>query len=275
MVASDSFKRVHKDQSYEDIRKMLDIFRQNRAEIIRFIQESADKLDDVHKSVKISKIVTGSTGIVGTLTCATGLALAIPTGGLSMFLGVGGGVLAAASSTAHLGSDIFERLFTKSYLDKLDKLCQADEANILKLSDHLKNANEIMQENFMDENTLRETVSSAVGELFSLGNLTCSVIRVSQAATLTVNSVKFIGVTSAVLGKDRDFIVIIRTDVHFLGIATLPVQIIDLAANGHALHKNQASDTSVRLRQLATELIAQAGNIEKYIENLQLFSFSG
>jgi len=226
--------------------------------------------------VKISKVVTGSTGIVGTLICVTGLVLAIPTAGLSMFLSIGGGVLAAASSTAHLGSDIVESLFKKSYLDKLDKLCQADEASVAKLSDHLKNANERIQKNFMDENTLRETASSAFGELLSLSNLTCSIIRVSQAATLTVNSVKFIGVTSAVLGKDRDFLVIIRTDVHFFsGIATLPVQIIDLAANGHALHKNQASDTSVRLRQLATELSAQAGNIEKYIESVQLVSFSG
>jgi hypothetical protein len=52
----------------------------------------------------------------------------------------------------------------------------------------------------------------------------------------------------------------------------LPVQIIDLAANGHALGKNEGSETSVKLRQLAEMLNAQAGNIRKYIEEQQSMS---
>jgi hypothetical protein len=50
----------------------------------------------------------------------------------------------------------------------------------------------------------------------------------------------------------------------------LPIQIIDLAANGHALSEKQASETSVKLRKLAADLKLQATNIETHIGDLQL-----
>jgi hypothetical protein len=189
------------EQQKENIRKIFDDFLQNRAEMIRLIDEIAKELDEVHKNVKITKVVTGSTGIAGTILCLTGLVLAIPTAGLSMFLTIGGGALAAASGTAHLGSDIAEHVITKSRLNKFDELCQADEANVLKLHDFLEEENEKLQ-NSIGEHTLRETATSIVGEIASFSNLTCSIIRVSQAATLTINTIKMIGVASTVLSKD-------------------------------------------------------------------------
>ncbi|CAF1461351.1 unnamed protein product [Rotaria sp. Silwood1] len=253
MVLRGSCDCYNEDQHYEQILTMLDDFFQNRAEMIRLIEESANELDEVHKNVKITKVVTGSTGIAGTVLCLTGFALAIPTAGLSILLTIGGSALAAASGTAYLGSDIAEHILTKSHLKKLDELCQADEANVLKLNDYLKKENEKLQKNSTNEYTLRETASSILGEITSLSNLTCSIVRISQAATLTVNSVKFIGAASAILGT-----------------VTLPVQIIDLAANGHALHKKKTSDTSEKLRQLAQKLSTQAANIKKYVDDQQM-----
>lgn len=191
-----SSEREHEDQSHEDIKIMLRNFLENRAKMIRIIAKTADILDEVHKNLKITKAITSSSGIIGTVPCEGGLVLAIPTAGVSVFISTGGGVLAVASGTAHLGSDIAECCLTKSHMNKLNKLCHADEANILKLKNYLKRENEIIQNNFINENTLRESSSNVAEELSSLGNLTCSIIRVSQAATLTVNSIRFIG------GKD-------------------------------------------------------------------------
>jgi hypothetical protein len=201
MTTEDSSKDEHGEQATQNIRQQLDGFLQNRVELVRLMQEYANELDEVHKNVKITKVVTGSTGIVGTILCVTGLVLAIPTAGVSMLLTVGGGALAAASGTAHLGSDITERLITKSRIDKLNELCQADEANILTLDGFLKREAEQLK-NAIGESTVRETTSSVLGEISSFSNLTCSIVRISQAATLTVNTIKFIGIASVVLSKD-------------------------------------------------------------------------
>jgi len=181
--------------------EMLDAFLRNRDEMIGLIHEIAKELDEVHKNVKITKVVTGSTGIAGTILCITGFALAIPTAGLSMFLTIGGGALAATSGTVHLGSDITERLITKSRLEKFNELCQADEANVLKLNDFLQKENEKLQ-NEIGEHTLRQITSSICGEVSSFTNLTCSIVRITQAATLTIDTIKIIGVASAALSKD-------------------------------------------------------------------------
>jgi hypothetical protein len=197
MASTDTFKLKHEELTEE----MLDAFLRNRDEMIGLIHEIAKELDEVHKNVKITKVVTGSTGIAGTILCITGFALAIPTAGLSMFLTIGGGALAAASGTAHLGSDITERLITKSRLEKFNELCQADEANVLKLNDFLQKENEKLQ-NEIGEHTLRQITSSICGEVSSFTNLTCSIVRITQAATLTIDTIKIIGLASAALSKD-------------------------------------------------------------------------
>ena len=59
-------------------------------------------------------------------------------------------------------------------------------------------------------------------------------------------------------------------NIFFADIVTLPVQIIDLAVNSHALNEKKASETSEKLRKLAEELQTQVNNIKKHIESLQL-----
>ncbi|CAF4171766.1 unnamed protein product, partial [Rotaria magnacalcarata] len=112
--------------------------------------ETAKTLDDQNKSVNITKVVTGSTEIAGTIISIAGIALAIPTLGMSLPFANGGAALAATSGVAHLGSDITNRILTKSHLTKLDALCQADESNLLKLADYLKQTIKDIQNNSFD-----------------------------------------------------------------------------------------------------------------------------
>ncbi len=65
MTTEDSSKDKHGEQATENIRQQLDAFLQNRVELVLLMQEYANELDEVHKNVKITKVVTGSTGIVG------------------------------------------------------------------------------------------------------------------------------------------------------------------------------------------------------------------
>lgn len=48
------------------------------------------------------------------------------------------------------------------------------------------------------------------------------------------------------------------------------MQIIDLAINSHALNQKQASDTSIKLRELVELLNTQLGNIKKFMEEHNL-----
>ncbi len=180
--------------------KILDDLFQNRELMINLISEIAHELDEVHKNVKITKVVTGSTGIAGTVLCIMGFILAIPTAGASLSLSVGGSILAATSGAVHLGSDIAEHVITKDRLKQLRQFCETDEANVVKLQNHLEKCNEMLKKTDTP-GVVIGTTASTVGEITNISNLICSVVRVSQAATLTVNAVRIIGTTTAILSK--------------------------------------------------------------------------
>ncbi|CAF3384036.1 unnamed protein product [Rotaria socialis] len=231
-----------------NLEKILSDFLDNRKEIISAIMETAKRLDDQNKSVNITKVVTGSTGIAGTIISVAGIVLAIPTLGMSLPFAIGGAALAATSGAAHLGSDITNRILTKSHLTKLDALCQADESNLLKLADYLKQMIKDIQNNQFDDKTDFRTAGSVVEGIAGVANLTCSIIRVTQAASVSIRTVQIAGAASAVMG-----------------VVTLPFQIIDLAISAQALHENKVCETSAKLRELAKNLEIQADNVAKFI----------
>ncbi|CAF4139879.1 unnamed protein product [Rotaria magnacalcarata] len=231
-----------------NLENILSDFLDNRKEIISAIMETAKTLDDQNKSVNITKVVTGSTGIAGTIISIAGIALAIPTLGMSLPFANGGTALAATSGAAHLGSDITNRILTKSHLTKLDALCQADESNLLKLADYLKQTIKDIQNNSFDDKTDFRTAGSIVEGIAGVANLTFSIIRVTQTASMSIRTVQIAGTASAVVG-----------------VVTLPLQIIDLAISAQALHENKVCETSTELRQLAKNLEIQVDNVVKFI----------
>ncbi|CAF4057035.1 unnamed protein product, partial [Rotaria sp. Silwood1] len=97
-------------------------FIQGRRELVLQIIQIADKLDQHHRNVKITKVVTGSTGIFGGLIALGGVLLAVPTAGLSLTAFLGGSVLATASTIAHIGSDIVECVLSRANLDDLNRI---------------------------------------------------------------------------------------------------------------------------------------------------------
>ncbi len=54
----------------------------------------------------------------------------------------------------------------------------------------------------------------------------------------------------------------------FIGVVTLPFQIIDLARDGHALNKNQQSEKAQEFRQLAQNLTTQVDNVTQRMEEI-------
>ncbi|CAF4941159.1 unnamed protein product, partial [Rotaria sp. Silwood2] len=65
-------------QQLENLQNLLSDFLDKREKAISSIIEIANKLDEHHSNVNITKVVTSSTGIVGTILSIAGLALAIP-----------------------------------------------------------------------------------------------------------------------------------------------------------------------------------------------------
>ncbi|CAF1305408.1 unnamed protein product [Rotaria sp. Silwood1] len=266
-------------QQLQNLENLLADFLDKREQAISSIIEIANKIDENHKNVNITKVVTSSSGIAGTVLGIAGLALAIPTGGISTLLTIGGIGLAVTSGAAHLGSDITEHFLTESNLKKLDEICQADETNIFRLADYLEiMVHDIKKNNSSFDNKIDLRIASSIIQgVSSLTNLTCSIIRITQATCLSIRTVPFtsvaslrlVGATSVVLGiektKKNENNVIDITNIYLLGAVTLPFQIIDLALSGQALHEKESSDISIKLRQLAQHLKIQAENIVKYI----------
>jgi hypothetical protein len=59
---------------------------------------------------------------------------------------------------------------------------------------------------------------------------------------------------------------------YFLGVVTLPFQIIDLGMNGHALHENERSEKAREFRQLAHDLTIQMNNVaQRLMEDVNQF----
>ncbi|CAF1081652.1 unnamed protein product [Rotaria sp. Silwood1] len=245
-------------QQLQNLENLLADFLDKREQAISSIIEIANKIDENHKNVNITKVVTSSSGIAGTVLGIAGLALAIPTGGISTLLTIGGIGLAVTSGAAHLGSDITEHFLTESNLKKLDEICQADETNIFRLADYLEiMVHDIKKNNSSFDNKIDLRIASSIIQgVSSLTNLTCSIIRITRATCLSIRTVPFTSVASLRLAGATSVV---------LGAVTLPFQIIDLALSGQALHEKESSDISIKLRQLAQHLKIQAENIVKYI----------
>ncbi|CAF1304934.1 unnamed protein product [Adineta steineri] len=233
-------------QNYPEI---IEQFIQGRREVIARIIQIADKLDEHHRNVKITKVVTGSTGIFGSVVAVGSLLLAVPTGGLSVVAFIGGGLLGAASTIAHVGSGITENILTRISLKDLQAICQIDERNFIRLNDFLTEQIRILQ----NENPFPRAVHSktfVITAPLSSINLVCSVLRVTQGAKLTVKTIRNIGRASIVLN-----------------LITLPAEVYDLVVDAKELHQNKPCKLSVELRLLVDTLSQQLLNVQEYLQN--------
>jgi hypothetical protein len=187
-------------QLLAELQEILNSFIISRQELIRFLHETAVKLDKHHNNVKITKVVTGSTGIVGTVIglVGSGISLvgflsAVPTGGLSLTLTVGGGALGAISGVAHLVSGGVEPILNKFYIEKLNKLSQADERSCLRLNGYLENRVRELRDNAFDRNIFADAGFDITKEILSLASLGCSIIRVTRVASTAARSIQVFG----------------------------------------------------------------------------------
>jgi len=192
---------VEQQLQQEELRNKLSNFIVSRQNLVCFLYKAATELDEHHKNVKITKVVTGSTGIAGTLISLAGLVFAIPTGGLSLTLTVGGSVLAATSGAAHLGSGVVEHFLDQSYMDDLDKLSRADEENYFRLNDYLPRYVEELRNNFFNNNVSHETKLDIIKEISNLASVGCSIVRVTRVASTAARSIRVFATASAVLGE--------------------------------------------------------------------------
>jgi len=192
---------VEQQLQQEELRNKLSNFIVSRQNLVCFLYKAATELDEHHKNVKITKVVTGSTGIAGTLISLAGLAFAIPTGGLSLTLTVAGSVLAATSGAAHLGSGAVEHFLEQSCMDKLDKLSRADEENYFRLNDYLPRYVEELRNNVFNNNVSDETKLDIVTEISNLASVGCSIVRVTRVASTAARSIRVFATASAVLSE--------------------------------------------------------------------------
>jgi hypothetical protein len=188
-------------QLQQDPLNLLHIFIVSRQNLISFLYKAATELDGHHENVIITKIVTGSTAVVGTIISLTGLILVVPTGGLSAVMTIGGTVLAATSEAASLGSSVVNHFLNQSYMDDLDKFSQADEEIFFKLQDYLRRRVEELRANTFNNNVSLETRLGIFKEISSLTSLGCSIVRVTRATSTAARSIRIFRVASTTLGE--------------------------------------------------------------------------
>jgi hypothetical protein len=80
-------------------------------------------------------------------------------------------------------------------------LSATDEQNIFRVQDYLRDQNEKLQKERLNENTLRGTASSLAAEAANIANLACSIVRVAKGATLAVKTIRLVGTASAIFSK--------------------------------------------------------------------------
>jgi hypothetical protein len=185
----------------EDLLNLLYTFIISRQNLVRFLYKAATEIDGHNKNVIITKIVTGSTATAGTIISLIGLALAVPTGGLSAVMTIGGTALALTSETAYLGSNVVKYFINQSYIDDLDKLSQADEKNVFKLANYLPKRVEELRNNTFNSKVSCGTKLDTVPEITSLANLGCSIIRITRVASKAARSIRVFRFASTALGE--------------------------------------------------------------------------
>jgi hypothetical protein len=189
----------------EDLRNILNNFIISRRNLIRFLYKAATELDEHHKNVIITKVVTGSTGIAGTIIGLAGLAFAIPTGGLSLTLTCAGSVLAATSGAAHLGSGVVEHFLNQSYMNELDELSQADENNYFRFNNYVRERVEELRNDPFNNNVFAERELVIFNQITNLANVGFSIIRVTRVASTAARSIRVFSTASAVLGEKSHY----------------------------------------------------------------------
>jgi hypothetical protein len=188
-------------RSLQELRHKLDAFISGREELIRFLRKAVTKIDEHHRNVKIAKVVTDYSGISGAVVSLVGLGLAIPTGGLSLLLTIGGELFAAASGAAHLGSDVVEHILNKSYINDLQKLSQVDERNSIEFIHRLEVYVANLPNNPIQNNMSAEIIRNLLQEIASVTSLGLSIVRVTEIASTAIRPIDVFTAPSAVLGE--------------------------------------------------------------------------
>ena len=230
-----------------------------RNETISKIEATADKLQEHHRNVNISRVVGSSVSIGGGVLAIVGFALTPVTFGASLGLSIGGVALAAAGGATAAGASIADVAIQKSNVNFAQEQLHKDH-------EKLESINKMVDElNARIENLSRECPSNAgakilITELLAQGSIRAGNIglRVTEAAlssslevgaaALRVGGVAAKGIAAAGL---------------VLNVALIPIDLVEIVRSSHSLAKGSKTKAIEELRDIATKLESEKQEIKK------------
>jgi len=125
--------------------------------IILDLERLVRDVNEVHKTVMMTKTAGVATGAVGTVMGLAGLVLAPFTAGLSYGLTVAGGILAGTGATINIGAIIGDALESRGFFDKIHRLTEKHDEESNKFSNVVEEIRDIVRiletDHHMDTNT--------------------------------------------------------------------------------------------------------------------------
>ena len=222
---------------------------QIRENTITEINETADKLEEYHKSIQNTRIAGASTSIIG----AAGMILAPFTGGASLLLtgaAVGGAVTA-------IGATIAEKFEEKSNLERAQKTLQDDYSKLETITEQLREMKIVVDKTKMQYPSIKD-----IDDIFTKIYFSHLKVRERPGKAITQLSVLVDkGLRVEVLYAVGKGIAVAATTI-LLGVAAAPIALVPINLLTIVRDIGNSESKAVQeLRKIAAQLTTDKQNI--------------
>ena len=253
------------DRNGAQFKMAYDLWFKVRIKVLALLRQKMQELVAVARNVRIARAVGAGTGIVGGVVAIGGFALAPFTFGGSLLLTVAGTGVAAAGGVTSVGASIAGKVIEKTGLREVNQLISIDS----KLSQIMQDRLYLLEQ---EAEVLAERNPGTTREEWVFGILRSgeTFLRVGSVGVRSVAAVAGAGGLGVLEGGIMAARVASGASAIVggaLNVLLLPIGIVDLSVNVHALATRRRTRAIDELDRVIDELGNNARIVRDYINN--------
>ncbi len=234
-----------------------------RTKVIIQLEDKMHELLEVAKNVRIARAVGAGAGIAGGVVAISGFVLAPFTFGVSLLLTATGTGLAAAGGLTSVGASIAGSVIEKAGLQKVNHLLSIDSQLSQIMQDKLR-----LLENEAELLARRNPGTTIEEWVFGTLRSGENFLRVGSVSVAAVAEAGGLGVLEGGILAARTASGTVAIVGGVLNVLLLPISIVDLSFNVHALATEKKTEAINELERIIKELDNNARIVRDYITNV-------
>ena len=227
---------------------------------IHEIRDTANKLQEHHRNVNISRISGSSASIAGSVMAIVGFGLAPVTFGASIGLSAAGIVIAVAGGAAVAGASVADIFIEKSNLKEVQDRLDRDFKQVKAIQGIAERIEKIIQKiREKCPNVSATTFIAVFAEVFAQGLVQTGRVGIKIAEFIVLGSLEIGAAALRVGGAAAKGIAGAAIAIN---IVLIPIDIIEIVRSGINLAKGSQTKAIEKLNALASELEDQKKSLQ-------------